>query len=97
MSYVKKCPNVRVYPKTQNTIIPVRVGAKPKQALPIALAVGLMVAAGSAFAEGEGGFGESAGTQISNASTDLTTVGLAVVGVAALIFVIRRVIRLIGG
>lgn len=54
-----------------------------------------LVLTSPAFAEGT--FGSTAATAIKGQSTDLETVGLAVVAIAALIFGIRTVKRLIGG
>ena len=54
--------------------------------------------ASSVHAEGAGGgFGDAATGAIEASKTDLTTVGIAVIGVAALIFGIKIVKRLIGG
>lgn len=54
-----------------------------------------MALTSSAFAEG--GFGDTAKKAIEGSQADLTTVGGAVIGVAALIFGIKIVKRLIGG
>ena len=53
--------------------------------------------ASSAHAAEGGGFGDAATGAIEASKTDLTTVGIAVIGVAALIFGIKIVKRLIGG
>lgn len=52
--------------------------------------------ASSAYAEAPA-FGAAATGAIEASKTDLTTVGIAVIGVAALIFGIKIVKRLIGG
>lgn len=54
-----------------------------------------LVLTSPAFAEG--GFGDAAATAVEGSKADLTTVGVAVIAVAALIFGIRTVKRLIGG
>lgn len=64
------------------------------KALPVALGTGLMVAAGSAFAEG-GGLADGAKSAISAGSGDLQIVGLAIITVIAGVWVIKRVIALV--
>lgn len=59
-----------------------------------AVATGAMVLSGSAFAEG-GDLSTDAVAQISGGSTTLTAVGLAIIGVVAGIWVIRKVIGMI--
>ncbi|MGQ1230347.1 major capsid protein [Acinetobacter baumannii] len=63
------------------------------KALPVALGTGLMVAAGSAFAEGD--LATGATTAISGGSGTLQTVGTAIISVLAGLWVIKRVIALI--
>ncbi|WP_347454242.1 major capsid protein [Acinetobacter thermotolerans] len=63
------------------------------KALPVALGTGLMVAAGSAFAEGD--LATGATTAISGGSGTLQTVGIAIISVLAGLWVIKRVIALI--
>lgn len=82
MTYYSKRGIVKTYPKTQNKV------------LPVALGTGLMVAAGSAFAEG-GDLATGATTAISGGSSTLQTVGIAIIGVVAGVWVIKRVIALI--
>ncbi|HBM1783521.1 TPA: hypothetical protein NU789_003190 [Acinetobacter baumannii] len=53
--------------------------------------------ASSAFAAGEGGFGSTASAAVEGSKSDITTVGIAVIGVVCLIFGIKVVKRLIGG
>lgn len=57
------------------------------------LVTAAMVASGSVFAEG--GIADSAKASISAASTDLTTVGGAIVAVIAGIWIIKRIVALI--
>lgn len=64
------------------------------KALPVVLGTGLMVAAGSAFAEGED-LATGATTAISGGSGTLQTVGIAIITVVAGVWVIKRVIALI--
>lgn len=64
------------------------------KALPVALGTGLMVAAGSAFAEG-GNLGADAVAAIKESSGTLQTVGVALVTIIAGIWVIKRVVALI--
>lgn len=47
-------------------------------------------------AEG-GSFGTTASGEISSAKSDVTVVGMAIIGVACLVFVVKLVKRLIGG
>ncbi|MDC4653156.1 major capsid protein [Acinetobacter baumannii] len=61
--------------------------------LPVVLGTGLMVAAGSAFAEGD--LADGATTAISGGSGTLQTVGIAIITVVAGVWVIKRVIALI--
>ena len=61
--------------------------------LPIALGTALMVATGSAFAEGD--LATGATSAISGGSGTLQTVGIAIIGVVAGVWVIKRVIALI--
>ena len=61
--------------------------------LPIALCTALMVATGSAFAEGD--LATGATSAISGGSGTLQTVGIAIIGVVAGVWVIKRVIALI--
>ncbi|KAF1027935.1 MAG: hypothetical protein GAK29_00411 [Acinetobacter bereziniae] len=63
------------------------------KALPVALGTALMVATGSAFAEGD--LATGATTAISGGSSTLQTVGIAIIGVVAGVWVIKRVIALI--
>lgn len=60
--------------------------------LPVALGTGLMVAAGSAFAEG---LATDAKAAITAGTADLQTVGIAIISVVAGVWVIKRVIALI--
>ena len=62
--------------------------------LPISLGTGLMVATGSAFADGAD-LATGATTAISGGSSTLQTVGIAIIGVVAGVWVIKRVIALI--
>lgn len=61
--------------------------------LPVALGTALMVATGSAFAEGD--LATGATSAISGGSGTLQTVGIAIIGVVAGVWVIKRVIALI--
>lgn len=61
--------------------------------LPVALGTALMVATGSAFAEGD--LATGAISAISGGSGTLQTVGIAIIGVVAGVWVIKRVIALI--
>lgn len=63
------------------------------KAIPVALGTSLLLAAGSAFAEGE--LETGAVTAISGGSGTLQTVGIAIIGVVAGVWVIKRVIALI--
>ena len=63
------------------------------KALPVALGAALMVATGSAFAEGD--LATGATSAISGGSGTLQTVGIAIIGVVAGVWVIKRVIALI--
>ncbi|WP_333665517.1 major capsid protein [Acinetobacter guillouiae] len=63
------------------------------KALPVALGTALMVATGSAFAEGD--LATGATSAISGGSGTLQTVGIAIIGVVAGVWVIKRVIALI--
>ena len=63
------------------------------KALPVALGTALMVATGSAFAEGD--LATGATSAISGGSGTLQTVGIAIIGVVAGVWVIKRVIGLI--
>lgn len=63
------------------------------KALPVVLGTGLMVATSSAFAEGD--LATGAVGAISGGSATLQTVGIAIIGVVAGIWVIKRVIALI--
>lgn len=67
---------------------------KKNKALPVALGTTLMLAAGSVFAEGED-LATGATTAISGGSGTLQTVGIAIIGVVAGVWVIKRVIALI--
>ena len=61
--------------------------------LPVGLGTALMVATGSAFAEGD--LATGATSAISGGSGTLQTVGIAIIGVVAGVWVIKRVIALI--
>ena len=61
--------------------------------LPVAIGSALMVATGSAFAEGD--LATGATTAISGGSGTLQTVGIAIIAVVASVWVIKRVIALI--
>lgn len=61
--------------------------------LPVSLGTALMVATGSAFAEGD--LATGATSAISSGSGTLQTVGIAIIGVVAGVWVIKRVIALI--
>lgn len=61
--------------------------------LPVVLGTALMVATGSAFAEGD--LATGATSAISGGSGTLQTVGIAIIGVVAGVWVIKRVIALI--
>lgn len=63
------------------------------KALPVGLGTALMVATGSAFAEGD--LATGATSAISGGSGTLQTVGIAIIGVVADVWVIKRVIALI--
>lgn len=63
------------------------------KALPVGLGAALMVATGSAFAEGD--LATGATTAISGGTATLQTVGIAIIGVVAGVWVIKRVIALI--
>lgn len=63
------------------------------KALPVGLGTALMVATGSAFAEGD--LATGATSAISGGSGTLQTVGIAIIGVVAGVWVIKRVIALI--
>lgn len=96
MTYYSKRGAVKTYPKNQHVITPVRVeiASKQNKALPIALGTGLMLAAGSVFAAEED-LATGATTAISGGSGTLQTVGIAIIGVVAGVWVIKRVIALI--
>ncbi|CAA0160920.1 major capsid protein [Acinetobacter baumannii] len=94
MTYFSKRGFVKAYPKSSSSVLsPVRVETeiKSNKALPVVLGTGLMVAAGSTYA----GIAEGATTAISASSTDLTTVGIAIITVLAGVWAIKRVIALI--
>lgn len=96
MTYFSKRGFVKAYPKSSSSVLsPVRVETeiKSNKALPVVLGTGLMVAAGSAFAEGD--LATGATTAISGGSGTLQTVGIAIIGVVAGVWVIKRVIALI--
>lgn len=63
------------------------------KALLVGLGTALMVATGSAFAEGD--LATGATSAISGGSGTLQTVGIAIIGVVAGVWVIKRVIALI--
>ncbi|WP_202742051.1 major capsid protein [Acinetobacter calcoaceticus] len=63
------------------------------KALPVVLGSGLMVAASSVFAEGD--LATGATTAISGGTATLQTVGIAIIGVVASVWVVKRVIALI--
>ncbi|XZY03604.1 major capsid protein [Acinetobacter baumannii] len=95
MTYFSKRGFVKAYPKSLSSVLsPVRVETviKSNKALSVLLGTGLMVAAGSAFAEG---LAAGATPAITAGSTDLQTVGIAIITVVAGVWVIKRVIALI--
>lgn len=96
MTYYSERGIVKTYPKNQHGITPVRVEIESKQskALPAALGTALTLAAGSAFAA-DGDLATGATTAISGGSSTLQTVGIAIIGVVAGVWVIKRVIALI--
>lgn len=63
------------------------------KALPVVLGTALMVATGSAFAEGD--LATAATGAISGSSATLTTVGIAIIGVLAGVWAIKRVFALL--
>lgn len=64
------------------------------KALPVALGTTLTLAAGSVFAA-DGDLATGATSAISGGSSTLQTVGIAIIGVVAGVWVIKRVIALI--
>lgn len=96
MTYYSKRGFVKAYPKSSpSALSSVRVETeiKPKKFLPVALGLGLMVATGSAFAEGD--LATGATSAISGGTATLQTVGIAIISVVAGVWVIKRVIALI--
>lgn len=97
MTYSSKRGFVKAYPKSSSSVLsPVRVETeiKSKKALPVALGTTLTLAAGSVFAA-DGDLATGATTAISGGSGTLQTVGIAIIGVVAGVWVIKRVIALI--